>query len=323
LSTEICALYAGNILLAKKAIILLVETQGLLNMRNKISMKRLLPLLAALLLLLSGCVEYDEELWLNSNGSGRAKVRLVHRSYYANTQEIMNKLDKPGIHLEDIKRKQSGPHMIYEVELKFDSIEAFNSISDQLWSADFWGNITLAKNAKGNIEFQRLISLGSQNAAPAGTGFPSGAGENYPAGDDSSMFAAEDSLVYDDDYINSLPDDNDILQGIYMQEQTEHPLWTYKLHLPWKIIHAGDNSQSIDHANKVVTWKFDTLNMWNKKELMTVEMKKGLSWIVYALIGLAGALVLFFIIWMIRINRRSHLHDAIKHHREREHLHRK
>lgn len=290
-------------------------------MRNKISMKRSLPLLVltALLLLLSGCVEYDEELWLNSNGSGRARMRLVHQSYYANTQEIMNKLDKPGIHLENITRKQSGPKMIYEVELKFDSIEAFNSVNDQLWSADFWGNITIAKNAKGNIEFKRLISLGSQNAAPEGTGFPGEPGEYDAAGEDSSMFDSDDNLVYDEDYINSLPDDNDILQGIYMQQQTEHPMWTYKLHLPWKIIHAGDNSQSIDHANRVVTWKFDTLNMWNKKELMTVEMKKGLNWMLYALIGLVGTLVLVFVIWMIRINRRSYLQDAIKHQQESEH----
>jgi len=284
-------------------------------------MKRSLSLLVltALLLLLSGCVEYDEELWLNSNGSGRARMRLVHQSYYANTQEIMNKLDKPGIHLENITRKQSGPKMIYEVELKFDSIEAFNSVNDQLWSADFWGNITIAKNAKGNIEFKRLISLGSQNAAPEGTGFPSEPGEYDAAGEDSSMFDSDDNLVYDEDYINSLPDDNDILQGIYMQQQTEHPMWTYKLHLPWKIIHAGDNSQSIDHANRVVTWKFDTLNMWNKKELMTVEMKKGLNWMLYALIGLVGTLVLVFVIWMIRINRRSYLQDAIKHQQESEH----
>ena len=290
-------------------------------MRNKISMKRSLPLLVltALLLLLSGCVEYDEELWLNSNGSGRARMRLVHQSYYANTQEIMNKLDKPGIHLENITRKQSGPKMIYEVELKFDSIEAFNSVNDQLWSADFWGNITIAKNAKGNIELKRLISLGSQNAAPEDTGFPGEPGEYDAAGEDSSMFDSDDNLVYDEDYINSLPDDNDILQGIYMQQQTEHPMWTYKLHLPWKIIHAGDNSQSIDHANRVVTWKFDTLNMWNKKELMTVEMKKGLNWMLYALIGLVGTLVLVFVIWMIRINRRSYLQDAIKHQQESEH----
>ncbi len=280
-------------------------------------MKRLLPLLAVLLLLLSGCVEYDEELWLNSNGSGRVKLRLIHHSYYSNTQEIMNKLDQPGIHLEDIKRKQSDSNMIYEVELKFDSIEAFNSINDQLWSADFWGNITLTKNANGNVVLNRVISLGSQNAETASTAESFG---QSPATDDSSMFADADSLVYDEDYINSLPDDNDILQGIYMQQQTEHPMWTYKLHLPWKVIHAGDNSQNVDPANKTVTWKFDTQNMWNKKELMTVEMKKGISWIVFALIGLAGALVLFFIFWMFRISRRSHLHDAIKHRQEREQL---
>ncbi len=278
-------------------------------------MKRLLPLLAALLLILWGCVEYDEELWLNSDGSGRAKMRLTHRSHYANTQEIMNKLDKPGIHLRDIQRKQSGANMIYEVEFSFDSIEAFNNVNEQLAAADFWGQITLAKNPEGNIVFRRMISLNMDQPMETAREFPEGELEELfgkeHAGADSSFMAEED-------YINSLPDDNDILQGIYMQQQTEHPLWTYKLHVPWQIITAGDNASSIDPENKVVTWKFDTMEMWNKYEVMTVEMKKGISWLVYALIVLLAALIAMFILWLIRIRRRSHLQEAIKHRRERE-----
>ncbi len=278
-------------------------------------MKRLLPLLAALLLILSGCVEYDEELWLNSDGSGRAKMRLTHRSHYSNTQEIMNKLDKPGIHLRDIQRKESGDNMIYEVEFSFDSIEAFNNVNDQLAAADFWGQITLAKNPEGNIVFRRMISLNMDKPMETAQEYPQDEleglfGEDH-AGTDSSYMAEED-------YINSLPDDNDILQGIYMQQQTEHPLWTYKLHVPWKIITASDNASSIDPETRVVSWKFDTMDMWNKYEVMTVEMKKGISWLVYALAGLVAALIAMFIAWMIRIRRRSHLKEAIKHRRERE-----
>lgn len=274
-------------------------------------MKKLLPLLAALLLLLSGCVEYDEELWLKPDGSGRAKLRLVHQSYYSNTQTIINKLEKPGIHLTDIKVKQSKANMIYEIEFSFDSIEAFNNVNDQISAADFWGQITLSKNPIGNIVFRRKISLGGKESLDQ---LPDDLSEGL-----NEMPTETDSMdMSDEDYVNSQPDDNDILEGIYKQQQIEYPTWTYKLHVPWKIIHAGDNYASIDPKKKTVSWKFDTEKLWNGQEQMIVEMKKGLDWIVYALMGIAAALVTFFVLWMIRINRRSHLHDAIKHREERE-----
>ncbi|HOZ02110.1 MAG TPA: hypothetical protein PLG20_09855 [Candidatus Syntrophosphaera sp.] len=239
-------------------------------------MKKLLPLLFALLLL-AGCVEYNEELWLNPDGSGRAKLRLVHRSNYANTQEIMRKAELPGIHLIDSQVAKSGHNMVYSVTFKFDSIEAFNNVNDQLSAADFWGNVTLNRMPDGNIVFKRRISLGSQ----------------------------------DTDAID------DILEGIYSQQQTEHPVWTYKLHVPWKILTANTAAEYIDQKHKTVTWKYDTLQMWNKYEIMSVEMKKGISWLVIALVVVVAALVVFFAIWLIRISKRSHLKDALQHQKER------
>ena len=62
-------------------------------------MKRLVILLLTLLLL-AGCVQYDEELWINRNGSGHATIRVVHRSPYENPEEIMRKAALPGINLQ-------------------------------------------------------------------------------------------------------------------------------------------------------------------------------------------------------------------------------
>ncbi len=313
MSTEISWKARENILLAKKTIIALVETQGIVELRNMISMKRLFPLLAALLLLLSGCVEYDEELWLNSDGSGRAKVRLIHHSYYSNLEKITKQFEKTDVTLNNATSKQSGDNMIYELEFEFKSIDAFNSVNDRLAATDFWGLMTLGKNANGDIEYRRRISLGNKEEM-----------EELPEFDPEQYNAPgsfEDGSYVDyEEYINNLPDDDDIVQGIYEQQQTEPQIWSYKLHVPWRIIHAGD-AASIDRKHRVVTWEFDTQKLWsgsNEPAEMVVVMKKGISWIVWALIALAGALLVFFIVWMIRINRRSHLHEAIKHRRERE-----
>ena len=105
-------------------------------------MKRLALALVALLLL-TGCVEYDEELWIKSDGSGRANLRLVHRSSYENPEEIMRKAQLPGINLIESKVSRSGADVIYQVSFTFKNIEAFNNVNDMIGTADFWCKITL------------------------------------------------------------------------------------------------------------------------------------------------------------------------------------
>jgi hypothetical protein len=240
-------------------------------------MKRMLLLLFSLLLL-AGCVEYDEELWLNPDGSGRARFRLVHRSNFDNTKEIQDKAGMPGIHLLDSKVSRSGQYVIYNVSFKFDSIEAFNNVNDQLSAADFWGNISLNRTPDGTIMFKRRISLGSQET----------------------------------------DDTDDILEGIYRQRQTRHPIWNYKLHVPWKIMATDPAAISVDEKHRTIEWKYDTLQMWNKYELMTVQMKKGISWLVFLLGAVVLILGVFFVMWLVKINKRSHLKDAILHRTEQE-----
>ncbi len=117
---------------------------------------------AALIILISGCVQYDEELWINRDGSGRAKIRLVHRSQYDNPEEIIKKAALPGIHLQKYDIQRVGKDIVYTVYFKFSNVEAFNNVNDRLGNADFWGKITLNKDKGRTIIFKRRISLGSQ-----------------------------------------------------------------------------------------------------------------------------------------------------------------
>ncbi|MDD3535808.1 MAG: hypothetical protein PHC50_06680 [Candidatus Cloacimonetes bacterium] len=126
-------------------------------------MKRLVMCILAMLLL-AGCVHYDEELWLNRDGSGRAKLRIIHRSQYENPEEILRKGNLPGISLVNYKVQRKNQDVIYDIVFKFKNIEAFNNVNDQLGSADFWGKITLNKEPGRRITFKRRISLGSQES---------------------------------------------------------------------------------------------------------------------------------------------------------------
>ncbi len=109
-------------------------------------MKRLMICILALFALF-GCVHYDEELWLHRDGSGRAMLRLIHRSPYENPEEILRKAELPGISLQGYNVQRNGQDVIYDIVFKFKSIEAFNNVNDQLGSADFWGKITLNKES--------------------------------------------------------------------------------------------------------------------------------------------------------------------------------
>jgi len=117
-------------------------------------------LLGLLVLLIAGCVEYDEELWLNADGSGRARVLIGVLTSYQNEQVINRYTAQKGIHLisKDIYRKQK--YTYYRLEFRFDNLEAFNNLNDQISNADFIGKLTMEKLGKGLYKLKRRIALG-------------------------------------------------------------------------------------------------------------------------------------------------------------------
>jgi hypothetical protein len=233
-------------------------------------MKRLaICILAALALF--GCVHYEEELWLHRDGSGKAKLRLINRSPYENTEEILRKGNLPGISLQSYKIQRQGQNVIYDISFKFKNIEAFNNVNDQLGAADFWGKITLNKEPGRRITFKRRISLGSQ-------------------------------------------EEEDDLESYFSKIQGEHPVWTYKLHAPWKIITTNALPEEVDVSGKTISWRYDTAKMWNSHEYMTAEFQKELPWFVFVIGLISLVLIGFVIFWLYRIRHRSHLLEHLKHH---------
>jgi hypothetical protein len=121
-------------------------------------------MLGLVLLIMAGCVDYTEELWLNKDGSGNVKMLIGVLTNYENQKEINRLLDQPGITLisKSVYRKDN--YTYYKLEFRFKSLEAFNSLNDQVSNADFFGRITLNKEKDGTISMRRQISLGSMNA---------------------------------------------------------------------------------------------------------------------------------------------------------------
>lgn len=120
-------------------------------------MKRLAIYILALFALL-GCVHYEEEIWLNRDGSGRAEVRIVHRSNYAQGDYIDRLASRPGISLQKKQIRRIGEDIEYIVSFKFSSIEALNNLNDRIGMADFAGKIILEKGKDHNIHFSREIN---------------------------------------------------------------------------------------------------------------------------------------------------------------------
>lgn len=123
-------------------------------------MKRLF-LLGMLFVILTGCVDYTEELWLNKDGTGKAKLVIGVISSYENPEELNRYFDQPGISLisKSVSRKQN--YTYYNLYFKFNSLEAFNNLNDQVSNADFFGRISVTKEADGTVTMNRRISLGS------------------------------------------------------------------------------------------------------------------------------------------------------------------
>ncbi len=230
--------------------------------------------LAVILLVLTGCVHYDEELWLNRDGSGKAKLVIIHNSPYDNSEEIMRKAELKGIHLQDYSVKKSGKSFIYTIRFRFDSIEAFNNVNDQVGDNDFWGKITLNKEKGRRISFKRSISLGDQ------------------------------------------ADENDLWDQIFRAKTKDDMKWNYKVHLPWKIV--SSNAHKADFANRTLSWSYDTNKLWNKTEVMNIEVEKGFPWLILILGTIIFFLIVTSLFWLVRIARKSHLMDWIHHQNEQK-----
>jgi len=113
--------------------------------------------------------------------------------------------------------------------------------------------------------------------------------------------------------LGSQESDDEDFENIFSRLQTEIPTWNYKLHVPWKIISSNALPENVDMAGRTLFWSFNTKNMWNKQELMTVELRKGFPWLLLVIGFIAFVLLVFITHWLFRFAKKSHFIDSLRH----------
>lgn len=216
------------------------------------------------LLCLGGCIDYEEEMWLNSDLSGRASVNISVKEELVRgrtgfekdmTEEsIRRDVERiPGVKLESFESFRDSGRVIAKIRLTFDSIEKLTRHETGIAEsspASFLGTVSVHEEG-GKIVLERLLrALPSEKAK--------GAGEDLLAKGLGSLLFSKNHL-------------------------------TYKLHVPSELITA--NTQRIDGATRTVEWKFTLAQALREPPTMRVEWKKPFPffWVAMSAVGLAAA----------------------------------
>lgn len=224
-----------------------------------ISSPRAAKLALFALLFLSGCVDYEEEMWLNADFSGRAAITISVREelVQGNTglerdmseEKIRRDLERiPGVKLESFKSFRDAGKRIAKLTIAFDSIEKITrhetSVTESS-AVSFLGAIKVER-ASGKVVLRRIFPV-----------LPEARSQSW--GKDLLMHGLG-SLLLSNNYLS------------------------YKLHVPGEIITA--NTQRIDGTNKVVEWKFSLAQALREAPAMTVEWERPFALALWLLGGL-------------------------------------
>jgi len=69
----------------------------------------------------------------------------------------------------------------------------------------------------------------------------------------------------------------------------------------------------VDLSSGTISWSFDTGQMWNRQEVMSVELRKGFPWLLVIIGAIFFALLAVLVHWMFRFARKSHFIERIRH----------
>ena len=225
------------------------------------------------MMLLSGCLDYTEEMWLNADLSGRAAMTISMREEMVkgttglerdmSEEGIRRDVERiPGVKLESFESFRDAGKMIAKLRLKFDSVEKLtrheSSVSDSS-PISFLGAIVVRKES-GKVVFERTLRAMPEARSDS-------FGKDLLAKSLGSLFLSNNYL-------------------------------TYKLHVPAELITA--NSQRIDGANRTVEWKFTLAQAMREPPVMRVEWKKRVltSWIAAS--AAAFGVAVTFLWWRAR-----------------------
>ena len=219
---------------------------------------------------LGGCVDYDEEMWLNGDLSGRVNMVIAVQEEIVKGSTGMEKdLSEAGVR-RDVERLSG---------VKLEGFESFRE----------GGKVV----AKLRIAFDSLEKLTRHEAS---------AGESTPLSLLGAMNLREDGRKWIlERTLTALPETkakstgSDLLaKGLGSLLFSKNHL-TYKLHLPGEIITA--NSQHLDGKERTVEWTYTLAQAMREPPVMRAEWKKAFPFLRLAAAIVAVGVVVAIFSW--------------------------
>lgn len=229
---------------------------------------------------LAGCLDYDEEMWLNDDLSGhvnftvsvpeqlvRGKTGLERDMSEAKVKSDLERI--PGVHVTSMQTFRDSGRVIAKVSATFDSIEKLTQHARNVADAS-------ATSLLGAIS----VEAGSRKIHLA---------RKLPVVPQTTSRGLAQELVLDG--LGTLLLSNNHLN--------------YKLHPPGELITA--NSQRVDNTSHTVEWNYTVAQALRDPPEMIVEWRSGsrsylIGWVVSAAIALVAGL------WLARRRTAGHAH---------------
>jgi len=230
---------------------------------------KLLLLVAVILVTMTGCIGYSEEMWINDNGSGKVDVEVKIAESIATASGQNNPLSDEnlkktfenvkGIKVTEMKSFKEDGNEVAVIAFNFDSLEALRELNKA--KPGFIGETTLTKNEKGQIVFERKLGSGSESQDPQ---------------------------------------QQAMAKALFSQY-----VWTYKIHFPYIVASANVEKESIDKSSNTVTWSVPMTNIQSQTMTATLESPTLMSYLIP--VGIVALLIagLFLLIMIIKGRRKA------------------
>jgi hypothetical protein len=227
------------------------------------------------LLFLSGCVDYDEEMWLNPDLSGRVAMNISVKEELVRGKTgfekdmsedgIRRDVERiPGVKLESFESFRDAGRAVAKLRIAFDSIEKLTRHETGVAGSSpisFLGEVAVHEEGRKIVLERTLRALPAAKAKSMG---------------EDMLAKGLSSLLFSKNYL------------------------AYKIHVPGELITA--NSQHIDGTSRTVEWKFTLAQAMRDPPVMRVEWKKAFR--VFPLLAAVGAGVFVLALLIILVMRK-------------------
>jgi hypothetical protein len=236
-----------------------------------------------MLLLAAGCINYDQQMELNSNGSGKMVMHYSMASqlvsmmqmggssggegenempFKLKEEEVKADLKAPGVKVEKFETKTEGDQQHFYVHLTFDKVTSLNATKT-------FKDMQITWKEDGGVTTFSQVLKGKKKAAGATEG-------------------------------------DDQMGKQMAQAMFGNAAFKYNVKFPAKVLPAPDTNGTISEDGQSVSWSFPLVEMESGDKVMTAKFKSGgLSMKTLAIIAGAGFITLIGLIGIILMMRKK------------------